>query len=147
MVVSALGVFPEIEGLELELLVVPPLEPDYHGVVVALSDVVLVGPLVLLGLVDRLGLAALEGVRVVAEFEAMVVVLAELLDAEQAGVGKGLNVDLIRLFIHELMIVLSHLVVIKIDHGYLILPCLEHHNLLVVHHAERVDIVLQQAFV
>lgn len=82
MVVGALGVFSEIEGLELKLLIVPALEPDYHGVVVALPDVVLVGPLILLGLVDCVWLCSFERVGVVAEFEAMVVVPPELLDAE-----------------------------------------------------------------
>ena len=81
MVVGALGVFSEIEGLELKLLVVPALEPDDHGVVVALPDVVLVGPLILLRRVDCVWLCSFERVGVVAELEAMVVVPTELLDA------------------------------------------------------------------
>lgn len=80
--------------------------------VVALPGVVLIGPLIFLGLVDSIGLCSFERVGVVAEFEAMVVVPAELLDAEQTGIRKCLNIYLIGLFIHKLMIVLSHLVIL-----------------------------------
>ena len=115
---AALGVVPQVEALDLDLLVVAGPEPDYHRVVVGLPRQVLVGPLVVLGLVPghclRVGS---QGPIVVGQHEPVVVVLPRLPHADRPTLVEYVQVHQVRLLPQEHVLRVAELVGVEVEEG------------------------------
>lgn len=125
----------------------PGFEPADHGVVIGSPDDVFVGPFVVFRFVDVEGLISRHGwVVVVGKLEPIVIVSAVLPDTQILGIGKSLNISLIRLLIKELMLNVSEFMSLKVQNGNSVLSSLNIDRLSIAKHPKSIHQPFEEIF-